>query len=290
MNQPYNQAPVFSRQTPGCIVLLVDRADSMGMPWAGSEGLTLAQGAARAINKVLFQLCVKSTKEAGKPLRPYFYVGIYGYGLCPRTGTEGVESALPGALAQRAIVPLPDLADNPIDVRSDPSADAMPNRSRMPVWYEPAHGFRTPMCAALALAGSHVAEWARAFPRSLPPIVINMTDGLVTDSPYQGVDLAGWAARLTSVETGLGRTVLLNVFLSASPAPITAFPAHVRGLPEPGPDLFAISSELPETMIRNARAERIELEPGARGFVFNADLAMLVKFLEIGTRYEVRDG
>ena len=289
MNQPPNQAPVFSRQTPGCIVLLVDRSDSMGMPWAGSEGLTLAQGAARAINRILFQLCVKSTKEAGKPLRPYFYIGIYGYGLCPRTGLEGVESALPGPLAQRAIVPLPELADNPIDVRPDPSADRTPRPSRMPVWYEPAHGFRTPMCAAMALAGSHVAEWARAFRRSLPPIVINITDGLVTDSPYRGIDLAGWAERLTSVETGLGPTVLLNAFLSASPAPITAFPAHIRGLPEPGPELFAISSELPGTMIRNARAEHIDLEPGARGFVFNADLTMLVKFLEIGTRYEVRD-
>jgi hypothetical protein len=146
------------------------------------------------------------------------------------------------------------------------------------------------MCAAVALAGSHVAEWARAFPKSPPPIVINITDGLVTDSPYQGIDLAGWAARLTSIETENGKTMLLNAFLSAVEAPITAFPAHPLNLPDPGPELFAISSELPESMIRNARAEHIDLEPGARGFVFNANLVTLVKFLEIGTRHEVRHG
>ncbi|MGD9531517.1 MAG: hypothetical protein AB7V44_32645, partial [Pseudonocardia sp.] len=278
------------RATPGCNIILVDRSESMGMPWAGSAGLTLAEGAAIAINKTLFQLCVRSTKEAGQPLRPYFYIGIYGYGLCPSAGGEGVESALPGPLAQRAIVPLPELADSPIDVRPNPSTDAMPGRGRLPVWYEPAHGFRTPMCAAMHLAGSHATEWAKVFPKSFPPIFINITDGLVTDSPHRGLDLAGWAARLTSIETGNGRALLLNAFLSASQAPITAFPARPENLPEPGPELFAISSELPETMIRNALTAHVELEPKARGFVFNADLAMLVKFLEIGTKFEVSHG
>ena len=34
---------------------------------------------------------------------------------------------------------------------------------------------------------------------------------------------------------------------------------------------------------------RSRCSPGARGLVFNADLSMLVKFLEIGTRFDVRD-
>ena len=44
-----------------------------------------------------------------------------------------------------------------------------------------------------------------------------------------------------------------------------------------------------QARIDNARAAQIDIVPGARGFVFNADLAMLVKFLEIGTRFDVRD-
>jgi hypothetical protein len=281
----------FSRQTPGCIVFLVDRSDSMQAPW-GNTGLTLAQGAARAINRILLELCIKSTKEQGAPLRCYFYVGIYGYGLRPSSGQEGVESALPGPLAARGIVPLPELADNPIAIREESSIDPTPTptRARVPVWLEAYHGFRTPMCEAIAQAGAHVYEWAKAFPRSFPPIVLNLTDGMVTDSPYQGVDLADWASRLTTIETGDGRALMLNAFLSPSKAAITAFPCDPGGLPAPGPQLFAMSSPLPDPMIRNARAARLEVEPGARGFVFNADLAMLVKFLEIGTRFEVRHG
>jgi hypothetical protein len=283
----YQQA--FSRTTPGCIVFLLDRSESMREPWADSR-LSLAQGAATAINKILLELCIKSTKEQGAPLRCYFYVGIYGYGLRPRAGGEGVESALPEPLASRGIVPLPELADQPLGVREEPSIDAMARPSRVPVWVAPEAGYRTPMCAAMAIAGAHVYEWAKAFPNSFPPIVINITDGLVTDNPYQGADLAGWASRLTTIGTRDGQALVLNAFLSASQAPMTSFPPSAANLPAPGPDLFSISSELPEPMIRNALASNIDVKPGARGFVFNADLAMLVRFLEIGTRFEVRHG
>ena len=276
----------FSRHRPGCIIFMVDRSDSMKADWAGT-GTTLADGAARAINKILLELCIKSIKEQGAPMRLYFYVGIYGYGLCPRTFGEGVESALPPQLAHRGIVPLPELADHPLAVREEPSVDRMAGPSRAPVWYEAAHGWRTPMCAAVSLVGSHIREWTAACPDSFPPIVLNITDGMVTDSPYEGVDLAGWADRLTRVGTRDGGTLLLNAFLSPSTAPTTSFPSSAANLPEPGPDLFAISSELPEPLMRNARSARMDVEPGARGFVFNADLAALVQFLEIGTRVDL---
>src|SRR5215813_3666458 len=278
----------FSRSTPGCIVFLVDRSDSMHVRWAGSE-LSLAQGAARAINKILLELCVKSTKEQGGALRCYFYIGVYGYGLSPSTGSEGVESGLPGPLAARGIVPLPELADHPLAVRDEPSLDAMAVPSRVPVWIEPYHGYRTPMCEAFATAGAHIYQWATAFPQSFPPIVINITDGMVTDSPYDGADINLWAKRLTTIETGDGPALLFNIFLSPSPGGGVWFPASDAGLPQPGPGLFSISSPMPQPMVDNARSAQIQVEPGARGFVFNADLAMLVKFLEIGTRFDVRD-
>jgi hypothetical protein len=278
----------FSRSTPGCVVFLVDRSESMRSQWAGS-GLSMAQGAARAINKILLELCVKSTKEQGGALRGYFYVGMYGYGLCPSSGREGVESALPGPLAGRGIVPLPELADNPIAVREEPSLDAMPVQSKIPVWIDPYAGFRTPMCQAIATAGAHLYDWASHFSSSFPPIVINITDGMVTDSPYDGADLGTWAQRMTTIQTGDGPALLFNIFLSPTPASGVWFPASDTGLPQPGPGLFSISSPMPQPMINNARSAQITVQPGARGLVFNADLAMLVKFLEIGTRFDVRD-
>jgi len=140
------------------------------------------------------------------------------------------------------------------------------------------------MCQAISVAGSHIYDWVGAHPNSFPPIVINITDGLVTDSPYEGADLTEWAQRLVSIETNDGPLLLLNIFLSAAGQTEVLFPSSANQLPEPGPDLFAISSPLPPAMVANARAGQLPMQPGARGFVFNAGLSSLVKFLEIGTR------
>ena len=275
----------FSRTNPGCIVFLLDRSDSMKRAW-GSSGTTLAQGASRALNKILLDLCVKATKQVGGSARHYFDIGAFGYGACPVAGGEGVEPAFGGPLAGQPLVPIPMLFDNPLAVREDAalaSVDAVPG-ARVPIWIEPVFGYRTPMCQAIATAGAYVFDWAAAHPDSFPPIVINITDGLVTDDPYDGTGLAEWASRLTSIETSDGNALLFNIFLSADGAQEVLFPQTAAGLPEPGPQLFAISSRLPPTMVANARATTGGIADGAKGFVFNAGLATLVAFLEIGTR------
>ncbi len=280
----------IERRKPGCILILLDRSESMQRPW-GRSGLTLAHGATRAINKVLLELGVKSTKKPGEPMLRYFDVGIFGYGLCPSTGAEGVESALMGlgGLGDRGIVPLPEIAIRPIEVREEPSLDLGAPASRVPVWVEPVHGGRTPMCEAIAVAGQHVFDWVNQHPDSFPPIIINITDGLVTDSPYEGAPLTEWAGRLAIIATSDGPSLLLNIFISPEEGVEQWFPAAPNGLPQPGPDLFAISSVMPDPMVRTARAAGIEVAPGGRGFVFGAGLEALVKFLDIGTRLDVRD-
>ena len=90
----------------------------------------------------------------------YFDIGMFGYGLRPVAGGEGVESAFGGVLAARDLVPLPELRDNPIAVREVVSVDAGPP-ALAPVWVEPMQGYRTPMCEAIAIAGSHVYEGRR---------------------------------------------------------------------------------------------------------------------------------
>ncbi len=262
----------------------------MERPW-GRSGLTLAHGAARAINKVLLELGVKSTKKPGEPMLHYFDIGVFGYGLCPATNTEGVESALArlNGIGDRGIVPLPEVARSPIAVREEPSLDLGAPPSRVPVWVEPAFGYRTPMCEAIAVAGAHVYDWVNKNPDSFPPIVINITDGLVTDSPYEGAPLPEWANRLSTIATSDGPALLLNIFLSPEQGAERWFPSGPDGLPDPGPQLFGISSPMPDPMIRNAQAAGFNITPGARGFVFGAGLEALVKFLDIGTRLDIRE-
>lgn len=236
--------------------------------WSGT-GASLAVGAALVLNNILLDLCITATAEVNAPVRHYFDVGVFGYGARVTDPGEGVESAFGGALAGRGLVPLPDLANHPLAVREEPSVDQMSVRAKVPVWVEPVHGYRTPMCEAIAVAGTHVFDWAAAHPHSFPPIVINITDGMVTDSPYDGATLADWVARLTSIQTSDGPTLFFNVFLSPAQAPEIIFPARPAGLPEPGPDLFAMSSELPPPMVENARVDGIDVQPGARGLAFN---------------------
>ena len=274
----------ISRKRPGCIIFLLDRSDSMSRSWGGSE--TLAEGAARAINSILLELCLRAQKGQGLSYH-YFDIGMIGYGLRPMAGGEGVESAFGGALAGRDLVPLPELRDNPIAVREVVSPDAGPP-ARAPVWVEPMQGYRTPMCEAIAIAGLHVFEWAQAHPESFPPIIINITDGFVTDSPFDGATLDEWAERLTGIGTQDGPALLFNIFLAPEPN-LVMLPATDAGLPSPGPDLFRISSVLPPPMVLSAQNAGITPPSGARGFAFNADSTMLVKFLEIGTRVEMRD-
>ena len=277
----------ISRRDPGCVVFLLDRSDSMKSTWVDSHE-TLAEGAARVLNEILLELLFTSQGEPGKA-RHYFDVGIFGYGIRPVAGGEGVEPAFGGKLAGQPLVALPDLRDNPIAVRETPSVDVGAPPSRVPVWVEPVHGYRTPMCQAVAVAGAHVYEWASAHPDSFPPIIINITDGMVTDSPYEGASLEEWAQRLVNIQTSDGPALFFNIFLSPAASNGVLFPATDYGLPEPGPQLFRISSLLPPPMIANAQSTGATLEPGARGFGFNADATMLVRFLEVGTKVDVRD-
>ena len=108
----------ISRRDPGCVVFLLDRSDSMKSTWVSSHE-TLAQGAARVLNEILLELLFTSQGEPGKA-RHYFDVGIFGYGIRPVAGGEGVEPAFGGKLAGQPLVALPDLRDNPIAVRETP--------------------------------------------------------------------------------------------------------------------------------------------------------------------------
>src|SRR5688500_15870163 len=82
----------ISRARPGCIVFMVNRSSSMGR-LIGSDGQTLAHLAADTINYTILQLIDKSTKGIGEAARDYFYIGVFGYGIIPEAGAEGVASA-----------------------------------------------------------------------------------------------------------------------------------------------------------------------------------------------------
>ncbi|MDH3719836.1 MAG: VWA domain-containing protein, partial [Planctomycetota bacterium] len=129
-----------------------------------------------------------------------------------------------------------------------------------------------------------LAEWIGTHPDSFPPIVVHITDGESQDG-----DPLPYAEAVRGLATSDGNVLLFNCHLSMTIADQLLFIADEGKVPDPlSRVLFRMSSELPPPMFQTAVAEGFQLEPGARGMAFNADMAVLIKFLDMGTRAAVQ--
>ncbi len=267
----------ISRTSPTCLLFLIDQSTSMDGPFGGQPGKKKSEGVADSINRLLQNLVLKCAKSDG--IRDYFHVGVIGYG-------DGVQSALGGALAGRHLVPISAVANNPLRVEQrtrkvDDGAGGLLEQSfKFPVWFEPVAQGQTPMCQALTLATRVTQEFVTQSPEGFPPLVVNITDGRASDA-----DPRPAAAALRDLGTTDGNVLLFNAHLSSTPSPPVVFPAGAEELADPyARHLFKMSSELPTRLFDAARADGFDVIFGARGFVFNADLVSVIRFLDIGTR------
>jgi hypothetical protein len=267
----------ISRTNPTCFLFLIDQSSSMLEPFGGQANKQKAEGVADAINRLLQNLILKCAKSEG--IRDYFYVGLIGYG-------GRVASAFGGALEGQALAPVSALANSPLRVEQrtrrvdDGAGGILEQKFKFPVWYEPTANGRTPMCQALTTAKQALEVFLTRFPTCYPPLVINITDGMSTDG--DPLPAARILQDLTSVD---GNILLFNAHISASAANPVEFPAAEEGLPDNFAKLlFRMSSPLPPRLLEAARSDGFPGKSGARGFVFNADLVSIIRFLDLGTR------
>jgi hypothetical protein len=267
----------ISRSNPSCFLFLVDQSGSMTKPFGGQTGRAKAEGVADAINRLLQNLAIKCAKSEG--IRDYFYVGVIGYGV-------RVAPAFGGTLAGRGLVPISEVANKPLRIEQrtrkvdDGAGGIVEKKLRFPVWFEPRGDGKTPMCQALALAQQALIEFLRRFPACYPPLVINITDGMATDGNPQEA-----ASALRSLSSSDGNILLFNAHVSSRPDRPVEFPGQELGLPDDFARLlFRMSSRLPLKLLGLARADGFRVEDTARGFVFNADLVSVIRFMDIGTK------
>jgi len=270
----------ISRTHPSAIIVLIDRSSSMADPFAGG-GESKAVEAARVVNKFLAELTVKCAKAEG--IRDYYQVGVIGYG-------RGVESALEGELASTTLQNISAIGDNPTRLDritrqiSDGAGGLVPVEEQMPVWVEPVSDGMTPMSQALTQAKLLLEAWVQEHPDSYPPTVLNITDGEANDGDPRNPSIA-----LRGVETSDGGVLLFNCHLSSKRGAQVRFPADSNALPDSfALQLFEMSSELPPAQLEAARAEGFDVVPGSRGFVFNATVEDLIRFIDIGSRATLR--
>jgi len=242
-----------------------------------AQGRTKAQGVADAINRLLQNLVIKCAKSEG--VRDYYNVGVIGY------GTQ-VGPAFAGSLAGRELVPISDIATMParIEERSkkvdDGAGGLVEQKIKFPVWFDPIGNGGTPMCQAFTRAQTIMSAWLAQHPSCFPPIVINITDGEATDG-----DPTNAAEKLKALSSEDGAILLFNVHISNAQGTPLEYPDSEAGLPDQYAQLlFRISSVLPEYMRSIAQQEGYAAQEGTRGFVFNADMTSVIKFLDIGTR------
>jgi hypothetical protein len=267
----------ISRTNPSCFLFLVDQSASMMKEFGAQRGKIKAQGVADAINRLLQNLCLKCAKSDG--IRDYFHVGVLGYGT-------SVGPAFGGALAGKPLVPVSEIANSPLRVEQrtrktdDGAGGLVEQKFKFPVWFEPTGDGKTPMCQALATARQYLHVFLTRYPACYPPLVVNVTDGMATDGNPEPV-----ATALRGLASQDGEVLLFNAHLSSRPDRPIEFPDKEDGLPDDYARLlFRMSSHLPVKVQGAARAEGYPANDATRGFVFNADLVSVIRFLDIGTK------
>ena len=259
------------RDNPACFTFLIDQSYSMTEPCAGRPNQSKAEALADAVNNLLYELVMRCVKNPAEGPRHYYDIAVIGYG-----GTVG--PAWGGNLAGRELVSIVDIANNAMRVEErDQSTTG--GSVKMPVWFDATADGGTPMAAAMDQCGAMVAGWVQQHPGSFPPIVINISDGAATDG-----DPIAWTRRLESLSTQDGNVLVFNVNISAVQGQSIMFPSSADQLPDQyAKQMFEMSSELPGFMQEMAGMQGHAVAPGARGFVFNADITTVVNFLQIGT-------
>ncbi len=274
---PY-QAEI-SRSNPSCILILIDQSGSMDDPFgAAPTGKRKSDGVADAVNRLLQNLVIKCAKSEG--IRDYYHVGVIGY------GEQGVFPAFAGQLKGRQLVPISEVGNNPARVEErtrkveDGAGGLINQKIKFPIWVDSIAKGGTPMCEGLRQAKSIISRWLSSHADCFPPIVMNITDGEATDG-----DATTSADDIKSMSSSDGNVLLFNLHISSSNHAPIEFP----DLPDELPDdyaklLFQMSSRLPDYMWMMVQQEGLIVSENPKGFVFNADLVSIIRFLDIGTR------
>ena len=263
----------------GRVVFLIDESEPLRECIAGGTK-SKAESIATALNSVLAQLLSVADLE----------VAVAGYRGDAGGGAD-VGCRWGGPLAGRRFVPATTLADAPLVVENRvrrlplPVAGQQEETVRFPIWYVPQLGSSVlpvlgyAYCRHLVVAGTTPETvWRK------PPLVISFVGDLVP----QQVEMA--VGRVLGVSSPGGPPLVFHVHLGGTaPGVAVLYPSADTHLP-PGPprDLFRWSSMLPDYMIAALRSAQAPVGMGARGMIYNASVADLIRMLSLVKAYAQR--
>jgi hypothetical protein len=272
-----DQVPSTSpAQVVGRVVFLIDESEALRECIAGGTK-SKAESIATALNSLLNQLAAVADLE----------VAVAGYRGDPRGGAD-IGCRWGGPLAGRRFVPTTALAEAPLAVENrvrrlgGPAAGKQEETVRFPIWYVPqlAEGILPELgyayCRHLVVAGTTPQTvWRK------PPLVISFVGELAPEQVEMAVE------RVLGLSSPGGPPLVFHVHLGGTGAPrAVLYPSSDIRLP-PGPpcDLFRWSSVLPGYMIGVLRDAQALVSIGARGMIYNASVADLIRMFSLVKAY-----
>jgi hypothetical protein len=253
------------------VVFLIDESEALRECIAGGTK-SKAESIATALNSLLNQLGAVDDLE----------LAVAGYRGDAKGAHVGCRWA--GPLAGRRFVRATELPAAPLTVENRvrqlpvPIAGRQEETVRFPVWYAPQLGggvlpvLGYAYCRHLVVAGtSPDTVWSK------PPLIISFVGEIAPEHVESAVE------RVLGLSSPGGAPLVLHVHLGDGGAgrPVL-YPSSDIHLP-PGPlrDLFRWSSALPDYMIATLREARMPVSNGARGMIYNASVADLIRLLSL---------
>jgi hypothetical protein len=269
----------ISRNNPSCFLFVIDQSGSMSDNFGNQEfPKRKAEGVSDAINRLLQNLVIKCAKSEG--VRDYYYVGVIGYGVT-------VGPAFSGALVGKELVPISEIANNPARIEErnkkvdDGAGGLIDQKVKFPIWFDPIANGGTPMTEGFRVANKFISDFIAQHPSCFPPVIIHITDGESTDG-----NPTSEMKSLLDKASDDGNVLLFNLHLSSRNTQAISFPDNASNLPdEYAKMLFETASSLTPFMRNIAKQDyALDLSDGAKGFVLNGDLSLVITALDIGTR------
>ena len=263
------------------VVIMVDQSGSMWETIAWRDGWKpKCIAVAEIINNLLEEFVARSRCESG--YKHYYDIMVVGY------SGAGVQSLLADSnsyfVSPEKLVGIVKETQNVQRQRLMPDGKVAVTNVLQRVWVEAtAHG-RTPMRAAFSRVYGEIKDWCGEHYDSFPPLIINISDGEATDSTER--ELVEVVAQIKTLQTSDGEPIIMNIHLSGSSESSIIFPENESELPEDkyAHLLHSISSKMPDCFAREIAAHFDHPRVSEyRGMAFNASMADLVKFINIGS-------
>ena len=280
MREFYTQE--ITRRHRAAIIIAIDQSGSMSedIPF-GTQHMSKAEAVTIVTSRFIDEMIMRATREG--EVRNYYDVAIIGYSnnsvysLCGDKPAFIPITELVTQYAGNATLAIERrMPDGKIKICSE-------QRRR---WIEPHAAGTTPTYEMLCVATTLVKEWC-AEPQnydSLPPIVLNITDGEATDASDELLYRA--ATRLKAIATNNGNTMLINIHLSSSATqPSLIFPRNEELIDPCARQLAKTASEVPQPMVETVRELRGDNSmPPYLMMSYNASLTEALSIINIGSR------